>query len=58
MVKWFKISKTNTISKRENYNVKEGLQYFPDDYIEWMFPLGGIPEDLKEETNKWYYDYI
>ena len=42
--KWLKITKANTISRRENYNVKEGLQYFPDDYFEWMFPLG-IPED-------------
>ena len=55
--KWCKISKTNTISKRDNYNVKEGLQYFPDDYFEWMFPLG-IQEDLNDEANKWYYDYI
>ena len=54
---WLKITKANTISRKENYNVKEGLQYFPDDYFEWMFPLG-IPEDLKEEANKWYSDYI
>jgi hypothetical protein len=55
--KWLKITKANTISRRENYNVKEGLQYFPDDYFESMFPLG-IPEDLNEEANKWYSDYI
>ena len=55
--KWLKITKANTISRRENYKVKEGLQYFPDDYFEWMFPLG-IPEQLKEEANKWYSDYI
>jgi hypothetical protein len=55
--KWLKLTKANTISRRENYNVKEGLQYFPDDYFEWMFPLG-IPEDLKEQANKWYSDYI
>jgi hypothetical protein len=55
--KWLKITKANTISRRESYNVKEGLQYFPDDYFAWMFPLG-IPEDLKEEANKWYSDYI
>ena len=56
--KWLKITKANTISRRENYNVNEGLQYFPDNYFAWMFPLGGIPEDLKEEANKWYCDYI
>jgi hypothetical protein len=55
--KWLKITKANTISRRENYKVKEGLQYFPDGYFEWMFPLG-IPEDLKEDANKWYCDYI
>ena len=32
--KWLKITKANTISRRDNYNVKEGLQYFPDDYFE------------------------
>jgi hypothetical protein len=55
--KWLKITKANTISRRENYKVKEGLQYFPDNYFEWMFPLG-IPEEHKEEANKWYCDYI
>lgn len=38
--KWLKITKANTISRREDYNVSEGLQYFPDDYIKWIFPLG------------------
>jgi hypothetical protein len=55
--KWLKISKANTIGCKEDYNVKEGIQYFPDDYFEWMFPLG-ISEDLKEEANRWYFDYI
>ena len=55
--KWLKITKANTISRREKYNVKEGLQYFPDDYFEWMFPLG-ISEDLTIEANEWYSDYI
>jgi hypothetical protein len=55
--KWLKLTRANTISRRENYNVKEGLQYFPDDYFQWMFPLG-IPEDLKEQANKWYSEYI
>jgi hypothetical protein len=55
--KWLKITKANTISRRENYNIKEGVHYFPDDYFQFMFPLG-IPEDLKEVANKWYLDYI
>jgi hypothetical protein len=55
--KWLKITKANNISRSESYNVKEGLQYFPDDYFKWMFPLG-VPEDINEEANKWYLDYI
>ena len=51
--KWLKITKANNISRSESYNVKEGLQYFPDDYFKWMFPLG-VPEDINEEANKWY----
>jgi hypothetical protein len=35
--------------------VKEGLQYFPDDYFEWIFPLG-IPEDSKTFYNKFLYN--
>jgi hypothetical protein len=52
-----KITKANTISSRDDYNVKEGLRYFPDDYFELMFPLG-VEEDLEEEANNWYLDYI
>jgi hypothetical protein len=55
--KWLKITRANTISNSRDYNVKEGLQYFPDDYFASMFPLG-IPEDINEEANKWYLDYI
>jgi hypothetical protein len=47
----------DTINSNSSDGIKDGLQYFPDDYFEWMFPLG-IPEDLKEEANKWYSDYI
>lgn len=56
--KWLKITKANIISRKENYNVKEGLQYIPNEYFEWMFPLGGITEGLMEEANKWYSYYI
>ncbi len=35
--KWLKITKANTLSIVEEYNVKEGLQYFPDDYSENLF---------------------
>jgi hypothetical protein len=53
---WIKI--TNTISKTtRKYCVKEALQYFPDSYIQYIFPFG-IPEHLQEEVNKWYSDYL
>jgi hypothetical protein len=48
---WLKMTKANTIARREDYNVIEGLQYFPDDYIKWIFPLG-ISEELKEQANR------
>jgi hypothetical protein len=55
--KWLKLTKANTKRRREDYNVREGLQYFPDDYVKWMFPLG-VPEHIQEEANKWYSDYL
>src|SRR6266487_1796179 len=54
---WLKITKANTISRKENYNVREGLRYFPHDYIKWIFPLG-VPDDLQIEANKWYSEYL
>jgi hypothetical protein len=54
---WLKMTKANTIARKEDYNVIEGLQYFPDDYIKWIFPLG-IPEELKEQANRWYSNYL
>jgi hypothetical protein len=31
---------------------------YSNENLSSMFPLGGIPEDLKEEANKWYSEYI
>jgi len=50
---WLKI--TNTISKTTGKG--EVLQYFPDSYIPYVFPFE-IPENLQEEANKWYSDYL
>src|SRR5919198_6389067 len=60
---WLKITKANNISNRKDYNVRKGLRYFPDDYTQWMFPLGIEEEEgqenlQKEEVNKWYSDYL
>ena len=53
---WLRMA--HTISKKnKTYNVRAGLQYFPDSYIESVFPFG-VPEHLKEEANKWYSYYI
>lgn len=51
---WLRI--VNTINKKtKTHNVRDALQYFPDSYIKYIFPPGvGVPEDLKEEANKWY----
>src|SRR5919198_6005822 len=59
---WLKITNANNVSSRKDYNVRKGLQYFPDDYTKWMFPLGieeeGQENLQKEEVNKWYSDYL
>ena len=53
---WLRMA--HTISKKnKTYNVRAGLQYFPDSYIESVFPFG-VPEHLKAEANKWYSYYI
>jgi len=53
---WLKITKT--VNKATGkYNIGEALQYFPDSYIQYIFPFG-IPEHLQEEANKWYSDYL
>jgi hypothetical protein len=53
---WLRMAHTIS-SKTGTYNVRAGLQYFPDSYIEHVFPFG-VPEDLEAETKKWYSDYI
>ncbi|MFZ0265832.1 MAG: hypothetical protein WAL42_12180, partial [Nitrososphaeraceae archaeon] len=53
---WLRMA--HTISKKnKTYNVRAGLQYFPDSYIRYIFPFG-VPEHLKTETDKWHSDYI
>lgn len=53
---WIEI--TNTVSKTTGkYCVKEALHYFPDSYIQYVFPFG-IPKHLQDEANKWYSDYL
>jgi hypothetical protein len=36
---------------------RQALQYFPDDYSKWLFPLG-VQDELIRETNKWYLRYL
>jgi hypothetical protein len=47
---WLRIA--NTINKKDKtYKVRDALQYFPDSYIEYVFPFG-VPEHLKAEAKK------
>jgi hypothetical protein len=56
---WRKIANSNKAFQKgiEYQNTKQALQYFPDDYSEWLFPLG-VQEELREEANKWYLQYL
>jgi hypothetical protein len=57
---WRKIANSSQAFQKgvEYQNTKEALQYFPDDYSRWpLFPLG-VQEELIQEANKWYLQYI
>jgi hypothetical protein len=56
---WKKIANTNYAFQHgvEHQKTKESLQYFPDDFTEWLFPLG-VQDTLQENANRWYSDYI
>lgn len=56
---WKKIANTYYAFQHgvEHQKTKEGLQYFPDDFTEWLFPLGA-QDTLQEKANRWYSDYI
>jgi hypothetical protein len=56
---WKKIANTNYAFQHgvEYQKTKEALQYFPDDFTEWLFPLG-VQDTLQEKANRWYSDYI
>jgi hypothetical protein len=53
---WLRMAHTIS-NKTKTYNVRAGLQYFPDSYIEHVFSFG-VPEHLKAETKKWYSHYL
>ena len=59
LAEWRKIANYNKAFQKgiEYQRTKEALQYFHDDYSSWLFPLG-VQEELIEEANKWYLDYI
>jgi hypothetical protein len=58
LAEWRKIANSNKAFQKgiEYQNTKEALQYFPDDYSKWLFPLG-VQEELVKEANKWYLQY-
>jgi hypothetical protein len=59
LAEWRKIANSGQAFQKgvEYQNTKEALQYFPDDYSKWLFPLG-VQEELIEVTNKWYLQYL
>jgi hypothetical protein len=59
IAEWRKIANSSKAFQQgiEHQNAKEALQYFPDDYSKWLFPLG-VQKELKEAANKWYLHYI
>ena len=50
---WNKITMPENTCVREKLRLKEGLQFFPNEYREHMFPLG-VPDNFKEVANAWY----
>jgi hypothetical protein len=59
LLEWRKIANSSKALQKgvEHQRTKEALQYFPDDYSNLIFPLG-VQEELIEEANKWYLQYI
>jgi hypothetical protein len=58
LAEWRKIANSNKAFQKgiEYQKTKEALQYFPDNYSKWLFPLG-VQEELVKEANKWYLQY-
>jgi len=54
---WFKISRPNNSSNADTNRVKQGLEYFPNDYREMIFLLG-VPDILVKDVNAWHKDYM
>jgi hypothetical protein len=56
---WRKIARTNYAFGHgiEHLRIKEVLEYFPDDYSQHLFLLG-VPDNLRDEAEKWLSDYL
>jgi hypothetical protein len=60
LAEWRKIANSDQAFQKgvEYQRTKEALQYFPNDYSRWpLFPLG-VQEELIEEANNWYLQYL
>ncbi|MDQ3947991.1 MAG: hypothetical protein M3275_00380 [Thermoproteota archaeon] len=59
LAEWRKIANSGQAFQKgvEYQNTEEALQYFPNDYSKWLFPLG-VQDELIRETNKWYLQYL
>jgi hypothetical protein len=58
LAEWRKIANADKAFQKgkEYQRTREALQYFPDDYSDWLFPLG-VQEELRQDANKWYSQY-
>jgi hypothetical protein len=59
LAEWKKIANSDKAFQKgiEHQNTKEALQCFPDDYTNWLFPLG-VQQEHKEDANRWYLKYL
>ena len=60
LAEWRKTANSNKSFQKgiEYQNTKEALQYFPDDYSRWPLFLLRVQEELIQEANKWYLQYL
>jgi hypothetical protein len=56
---WKKIANTNYAFGHgiEHLRTKEAFKYLPDDYSAYLFLLG-VPDNAREEAEKWLSDYL
>ncbi len=56
---WKKIANTNYAFGHgvEHQRTSEAMQYFPDDYSQYLFPLD-VQDNMREEAERWLNEYL